>query len=70
MMAILQLQHLDTSQTYGEETRWELHYNAARCFEQILDSASKKKKKTSAVWSLTSHLSNYPSKTREHAVYC
>ena len=37
----------------GEKARWELHNDAASCFEQILKAAPHK---TAAVWSLASHL--------------
>ena len=46
-------------QASGEKAKWELHKNAAYRFEQILKAVLYK---TAAVWLLTSHLTNYPSK--------
>ena len=42
---------------HEEKARWELHKNAACCFEQVLEAASDK----TAVWPVTSHLRNYSS---------
>ena len=44
----------------GKKVRWELHNNAMCRFEQILEAAPRK---TSAVRSTTSHLTNYPRQT-------
>ena len=57
---IVWLQHLDSNKMPGEKARWELHKNAACCFEQILEAAPYK---TAVVRPLTSYLINHPSKT-------
>ena len=50
----------DVSKEMDEEkVRWELHKNAAYCFEQILEAAHYK---IAAVRPLTSFLTNLPSK--------
>ena len=41
----------------GEKVWWELHNDAAYCFEQILEAASYK---TAALQPLASYLSNHP----------
>ena len=46
--------------TPEERARWEVHKSAIWCFEQTLGTAPYK---TAVIWSLASHLTNYPSKT-------
>ena len=53
---IVWLHYLDSNKTLREKARWELHKDAACCFEQVLDAAPYK---TTPVPPLTSHLSNY-----------
>ena len=55
------MHHLDSNETCGEKARWELNENAVYSFEQILEATLYK---TAVVWSLTSHLRNNPSKTK------
>ena len=45
--------HLDYNETQGEKARWELHNDAACCFQQILEAAPCK---TAIGRPLTSHL--------------
>ena len=52
-------QYYCTVVSTGEKARWELQKDAARCFKQILEAASYK---TTAVWPLTSHLTNNQNK--------
>ena len=55
---------MDTDETYSEKARREQHKNATCYFEQILEAALHKKKKThTLVRPPTSHLTKYPSKT-------
>ena len=54
------LHHIDSNTTPTEEDRCELHKNAARCFEEILEAAFYKK--NPAVRTLTVCLANHPSK--------
>ena len=54
------LHYLDSNEIPVKKTaRWELHKNAAWYFEQILEAALYK---AATLWSLTSHLTNYPNK--------
>ena len=50
----------DTKEMCKEKARWEQLQNDTRCFEQILKAATHK---TTAVLSLTCHLTSHPSKT-------
>ena len=57
------IQHMDADKASCEKVRRELHKNAKRFFEQILEATSHK---TAAVWPSTSHLwshSNQANKT-------
>ena len=53
------LHHLGTNEMHGKKAWWELHKDAACCFEQILEASPLK---TAAVQPLTSHLANHISK--------
>ena len=53
------MHHTSVNKTYSEKTRREIHKNATRCLEQILEVIPHK---TAAVRSLTSHLTNQSSK--------
>ena len=53
------LHHLDINKALWEKVRWELHKDTAYHFQQILEVTLYK---TAAVWPLTSHLINHPSK--------
>ena len=55
--------HLDSNETFGDKAWWELHKDAACCFEQIMKAAPNK---TAAVRPLTPHLTNHHSKTVLH----
>ena len=50
---------MDTNKMHRENARWEIHKNAMNSLEEILDATLHK---TTALWSLTSHLENHPSK--------
>ena len=52
--------HLYFNDASLEKTKWQLHINAACCFEQIVDETLYK---TAAVRLLTSHLSSHHSRT-------
>ena len=54
--------YMDTNKMHGKKARQEPHKNAMCYFEQILEATPHK---TAAVWSLTSHLTNHPSKTNK-----
>ena len=56
------LHQLDVNKTHEEKARWELHKNAMCCFQQIFEP---KLHKRAAVWPLTSHLKNHPSKANK-----
>ena len=56
------LHHKDSNKMLEEKARWELHKNAARYFEESLETARYKR---AAVQPLTSHHTNYPSKTNK-----
>ena len=47
---------------FREKARWGLHKDAVCSSEEILEVATEK---TATVWLLTSHLTNYPSKTNK-----
>ena len=49
------MHHIDANKTIGEKVWWDLHKNAKSYFQQFFEA-------TTAVWSLTSHLTNHPSK--------
>ena len=53
------LHHLDSDKTLREKVRWELHKDAACCFEEILEAAPYT---IATVQLLTSYLAKYPSK--------
>ena len=53
------MHHMDTDKTYREKARWEQHKNTKSYREQILEATPHE---TTAVWPLTSHLRNHPSK--------
>ena len=57
---IVWLRDRDFNKELGGKATWEWHKDTACCFEQILEAAAYK---TVAVLSLTSHFTNYPSKT-------
>ena len=48
---------IDANKTLKIKAGWELHKNAACCFEQILEAITLK---TAAIWPPTSHLTNHP----------
>ena len=54
------------NKTPREKARWELHKDAACCFEQLLEAAPHI---TAAVWPLTSHLTNH-SRHARYDGYC
>ena len=51
------LYHMDFTETPAGKAWWELHNDAAYCFEQILESAPYR---TATVGPFTSHLTNHP----------
>ena len=53
------LHYLDFNEMPGEKAKWELHKDAAFCFDQILEAALDK---APAVWPLTSHPQNHLNK--------
>ena len=53
------MHYMDTNKTHGEKARWKLQKNATCCFEQILEATPHK---IAAVWPLSAHLKNHPSK--------
>ena len=59
---IVSLHHFDPNEIPGEKVRLDLQKDAARCFKQILDTTPCK---TTAVWLLSSHLTNHASKMRK-----
>ena len=56
------MHHHYANETHKEKAIWELHKNVMCCFEQILEATPHK---TLAIRPLTSHLTNYPSKTNK-----
>ena len=58
------MHNLDANEMRGEKARWELHKDAACCFEQILEAAPYK---TAVVQPLASHLKNHPSNMNKTA---
>ena len=50
---------MDVTETLGEKAGCGLHKNVSSCLEQILEGAPYK---IAAVWLLTSHHTNHPSK--------
>ena len=58
---IVRLYHLDSNQMPEEKERWELHKDAACCFQQILKAAHYK---IATVRTLTSHFTSHPIKKR------
>ena len=56
---IVWLHHLNITEVLGEKSRWNLHKNAACCFEHFLKATPRK---TPSVQSPTTYLTNYPSK--------
>ena len=59
---IVWLHQPDFNEALEEKARWELHKDATRCFEKILEVTPEK---TASVRPLASHLTNYPSKTNK-----
>ena len=54
--------HMDANKMAGEETRQQLHKNAASNIEQILAATPQK---TPTIWPPASHHENYPSQTNQ-----
>ena len=48
--------HLDSNETHGQKTKWELQKNTTCCFEQILEATPYK---TGTAWLLASYLTNH-----------
>ena len=59
------MHHLDAYKNHRVKARQELHKNTVCCFEQILEATPNK---TAVVWTLTSHLTDNPSKTNKTLV--
>ena len=51
------MHYIDPNKTYGEKAWQQLHKNAARYIEQVLEATSYK---AAAVRPLTTHHKNYP----------
>ena len=62
--AVPWMHHVNSYETHREKARWVLHKNAGSYFEQILKAAPNK---TTAIWPITSHLTNHPRKTNKNA---
>ena len=56
------MHNMDAKKMYREKVRWELYKNPTSYLEKILEATPYK---TTAVWPLTTHLKNHPSKTNK-----